>query len=221
MARQIIIGITCEGATDYRFLGSVIKRTFESFAYDCKGEIEFLDVQEIFIEKSDFPTYLKNAALTAHENYGVSILGIHLDADNRSLSTIFESQIIPAIESLNQEKNEYCENILGIVPVTMTEAWMLADEEVFTAEIGTNMTYSQLSINNHLESIRDPKETIQQAIQIAYKNHPKRRRRPKIGELYRPIGNKVRINQLNKLSSYQYFFQSVKEMLIKLNFLED
>ena len=57
MTPQLIIGFVTEGSTDYRFLESIIQRTFEDVAFDCDGEIEILPVQ--YFEKSG----LKNAAL--------------------------------------------------------------------------------------------------------------------------------------------------------------
>ena len=54
MSRQIIIGLTTEGSTDVRFLESVIQRSFEYVAFECRGQIEVLPVQYIEKETGEF-----------------------------------------------------------------------------------------------------------------------------------------------------------------------
>ena len=49
---------------------------------------------------------------------------------------------------------------------------------------------------------------------------PKRRRKSlKIAELYSPIGQKVALNELEKLESYQKFKKAIRSAFRKLNYL--
>jgi len=48
----------------------------------------------------------------------------------------------------------------------------------------------------------------------------KRRRQLKIGQLYLPIGQKIQLQKLESLASYNKFKSSVKEAFIKLNYLQ-
>ena len=108
--------------------------------------------------------------------------------------------------------------MIAIIPVYMTEAWMLADKELFKKELGTDKSDRALGIDKKPETIRDPKDTIKQAIRIAFDHLPKRRNRPKIEELYQPIGAKIRLQKLATLPSFQRFkeeLQSNSECLIK------
>lgn len=219
MAKQLIIGLVGEGPTDYRFLTGVIKRVFEQFAYECKGDIEILDIQEIKIEKQPFISFVEAAAKVAHEEYGVSILCVHTDADAKSDKKAFEERITPAFQAIEKSDKELCKNLIPIVPITMTESWMLADKQLFCEEIGTKQSYSDLDINGNVETINDPKEIIKQAINIVYSKYRKRRRKLNIGELYLPIGRKASIEELMKLKSFQRFVHAVEQMLVKLNFL--
>ena len=67
MTRQITIGFTTEGRTDVRFLESIIQRSFEGVAFECKGKIEVLPVQHIPKQSGDFMDVVKKYAIEADE----------------------------------------------------------------------------------------------------------------------------------------------------------
>lgn len=52
MSRTIYAGLFTEGSTDQRFLESVVKRTFDNVAIECKGDIE-IELNSIIITKTD------------------------------------------------------------------------------------------------------------------------------------------------------------------------
>ena len=101
----------------------------------------------------------------------------------------------------------------------MTEAWMLADKELLKEEIGTTMSNTDLGINRSPESIADPKETIKNALDIAQSHLSGRRSRINIGDLYQPIGQKITMEHLEKLESFNKFKLSVENALKKLKYL--
>jgi hypothetical protein len=219
MTKQLIIGLVAEGSTDYRFLTNIIRRTFEELAFFCQGNVEILDVQEIDVPNKKFVEYLKDAAQKAHEDYGAMVLCIHKDADSRSDENTYSNSITPGLEALNNSTEELCRNIVPVVPIVETESWLLADKALFREEIWTDKTDSDLNIDGDPESITDPKEIIKAAIQIAYSDYPTRRHRPKISELYLPIGQKASLSELRNLSSFRKFENKAKESLRKINYL--
>ncbi len=217
--RQLIIGMIAEGKTDVRFWESVIKRTFESVAFECTGDIEILDIQKIQVAKSTFKEEAMEAAIKGWENYGISTLCVHADADNASDDFIFQHKINPAFEAVENSEQEICKVLVPLVPVQMTEAWILADTALFKEEIGTEKSDNELGIHHSPEHIKDPKQAIKDAIRIALEHFPQRRRRLNIAELYLPIGQKINLEQLEKIPSYFKFKESVREALRKLNLL--
>jgi len=215
--KQLIIGMITEGTTDVRFLESIIKRTFELVAFECTGDIEILDIQKIRVQKATFKEEVMEAAAKGWEDYGISTLCVHADADSASEGATFQYKIIPAFEAVKNSEEEICRVLVPLVPVQMTEAWMLADTTLFKEEIGTNKNDNELGIHFPPENITNPKQAIKEAIQIALKHLPRRRRRLDIAELYLPIGQKINLKQLENIPSYLKFKSSVREALRELN----
>ena len=222
MSIQIVVGFTTEGSTDVRFLESVIQRTFEYVAYECTGQVEVLPIQYIEKQEGSFVELVKDCARQA-ENRGLMVLCIHSDADDSTDANTFTNKIDPAFSEVTHMKSElFCNNLVAIVPIRMTEAWMLSDTELFKSEIGTSKSNLELCIDKSPETYKDPKQTIEDAIRIARQDLTKRRRHDLvIADLYSPIGQKVPLDRLDVLASFQKFKQAVKDAYKKLNYLHD
>jgi hypothetical protein len=121
---------------------------------------------------------------------------------------------------VQQDKTEaLCKNLVAIVPVQMTEAWMLADKNAFKEELGTPKNNQELGLMfplKQVEKIANPKLKIKEMIRIAFKDLPTRRRRVQISSLYSPLGQKVSLDILEQLPSYLRFahFKSRLQKLI-------
>jgi len=220
MNRQVIVGFTTEGPTDVRFLESVIQRTVEEVAFECSGLVEVLPIQYIEKQNGNFVELVKNCARQA-ESLGVMVLCVHVDADARTDADTFDRKIDPAFTAINNLPREHvCKNLVAIVPVQMTEAWMLSDKDLLKEEIGTSKSNLELGIHKLPETYAAPKQAIEAAIRIARQDLTRRRRRKlTIGELYLPIGQRVSLNKLEKLSSYQKFKEAVRSAFQKLGYL--
>lgn len=220
MIRQITIGFTTEGPTDVRFLESIIQRSFESVAFECKGQIEVLPVQHIPKQRGDFVDVVIKYAIEA-DKIGIMVLCVHTDADDTTDEHTFRHKIRPAFAAVNDSLGDgLCKNLVAIVPVQMTEAWMLCDKDLLKAEIGTSKKDEELGIDKFPETYSDPKAAIENAIRSARQNLPKRRRRQlSIMELYSVIGQKISLNSLENLPSYQKFKEALRGAFLKLNYL--
>jgi len=222
MSKQIIIGLTAEGTTDIRFLESVIQRSFENVAFECSGQVEVLPVQYVKKESGAFVDTVIKYARRAQAQ-GIMALCIHADADDSTDVDTFNYKINPAFATV-EKMREYpvCKNLVAVVPVQMTEAWMLSDKELLKAEIGTEKSDIELGIDRLPEVYDDPKHAIETAIRIGWQNFPRRRRHKlTISELYAPIGQKIGLNTLEKLPSYQKFKEAVRGAFINLNYLQE
>ena len=120
-----------------------------------------------------------------------------------------------------EQENDSCSKILvNLIPVHMTEAWILADKRLLKQQIGTTLSDTELNLNKAPESISNPKQAIENAIRIARQNIVKRRRRNLgIGELYAPLGQLINIDQLMDLKSYRQFWDNVINSLKQLNLM--
>lgn len=218
MNNILTIGYIGEGTTDERFLAHIIKRTFEDLAFECKGQIEVYDPQYIKVNSSKFVDKVVDAA--THGKW-LHVLCVHTDADSENDTMSFQNKINPAFENIEQAQGDLCRNIVPIVPVHMTEAWMLADVATLIDEIGTNKAASDLGLPtkiNQVESDSDPKRTIVDAIRLAFENVPTRRR-ISIADLYSPISQNVSLQTLNMLPSYAKFRIAARQALVNLNYM--
>ncbi len=220
MIRQVIIGFTTEGSTDVRFLKSVIQRTFEDVAFECSGQVEVLPVQYIEKQNGNFIEVVKHYAQKA-EKLGVMVLCVHADADEPTDAKAFNDKLNPAFDAIKTQQGEdACKNLVATVPVQMTEAWMLSDKDLLKVEIGTTKNDAELGLHRLPELYTNPKEAIESAIRIARQDLTKRRRHKlTIAELYLTIGQKVSLNKLENLHSYQKFKEAVRIAFQELGYL--
>lgn len=222
MSPLIKIGIFAEGPTDNRFLPSVVKRTFEEVAWTCRQQINILEPE--VIDDLHFPHTFAEKVLAAArqaQQRGVTVLCVHTDADDENDHQAFQFKIQPAFERIHQSTEEVCKLPVAIVPVQMTEAWMLADTELFKKELNTNKTDFELGIHRSPESIANPKAVIEEAIRIATQGTGRRQRRYQlhISDLYQPVGQQVSFDKLSELPSFQRFLEAVGGAFRQLNYL--
>ncbi|MBO4614859.1 MAG: DUF4276 family protein [Bacteroidales bacterium] len=222
MAKQVFIGFTTEGTTDARFLEKIVERTFEEVAYECYCDIEpvlrFINVNKTGLSFTD---YIIKASRQGFDEMGMMILCVHSDADGPTDKTVMKNKIIPAKNAIDLENdNNLCKIIVPVIPIQMMESWMLADKELLKKEIGTSLTDQKLGINKNPETISDPKFVIEEAIRITRQDIVKRKRKDlQIGDIYLSLGQKVSIDMLQKLQSYQCFQEEVRNAYKQLHLL--
>lgn len=219
--RQIFIGIIAEGSTDYRFFEPILTNTLIEIAFECTGEID-LDVKIINTRKGlSFNDWVLNSARKGFEDYGIDILVIHADADDRSNNNTYQFKIHPAIDLiLQQDPNSICTNILPLVPIAETESWMLADKNLLKRFIGTVKSDSELDISGNPENFSNPKAKIENAIRIGRIDMSKKLKESlNISDLYSIIGQSLDLDKLHDFSSFQDFKENIRESFRRLNLL--
>ena len=98
---------------------------------------------------------------------------------------------------------------------------MLSDKELLKKEISTNKDDKELRMNKPPEDYSNPKQVIENAIRIARRDLPRRRRHDlKIGELYQPLGHQIALSALSHLSSCARFKEAVKDAFRKLSYIQ-
>jgi Domain of unknown function (DUF4276) len=152
---------------------------------------------------------------------GLMVLCIHVDADNVDDASVIATRFEPLLEKVAMRVGQdICDVIVPIVPVQMTEAWMLADIALLKDEIGTQLSDLDLGLHRRPESIADPKEVIRAAIRIASEGKSRRHRDDlEISELYQLIGRKIDLSKLRQLKSYLKFEDNVRTAFRQLKYL--
>ncbi|NCQ83674.1 MAG: DUF4276 family protein [Microcystis aeruginosa W13-18] len=223
--KQIIIALATEGSSDHRFLPNIIQRTFERVAFEDQQEIEIFEpICLSQISGENIREKAKKYASQAVEQ-GAMVLCFHADADDKTDENAFNERINPAFNAIKSDKGDLCKNLVAIVPIQMTEAWMLADKELLKKQLCTKKSDSELAIDKHPESFSNPKETIKNAINKAREGIAKRyRNKLKIDDLYSPLATTIELSKLESLSSYKKFEEAVRDIfpqLTKVNNIED
>lgn len=219
---QLVIGLNTEGTTDVRFLTDVIKKTFDAIAFECPKDIEILDIQAIQVNKGEFVPMILEASRKGLETFGISILCVHKDADDKKITDVMAYSFSPLWKTLNeQDEAFYCKEIIPVIPVRMVEAWMLADTQLLKAFINAStMQDKELGLEKKPENYADPKAVIEEAIRKASAGKSKRRRNMiSIAELYEQIGRNIQLEALRKLPSFCHFEKQIREAFRKLNYL--
>ncbi len=220
MPNILTIAYSVEGPTDVRFLQNIIQRTFEEVALLCVGDVEVFEAMPISNPKKG--NFMDNAIEIARQadEMGINVLCIHTDADSDSDENAFSHKINPAFDAILKSKLPICKNLVAIVPIQMSEAWMLADRGALKSELGTQKRDADLGIARKPETVADPKFAIAEAIRLAQTDKPKKSRCITISDLYQPIGQKIRLEVLDTLPSYLKFKTSVTDALKKLNYIQ-
>ena len=219
MGNILQIAFTTEGTTDERFLGNIIEKTFETLLFEAATEIEIHSPVHVSESGETFNEKIKAIATTY--NY-FHVICVHCDSDSKSNADVLKNKIEPAFQ-LVAETNKACKNLVAVIPVQMTEAWMLADIDLFLKEIGTDKACDELNLPckaTQIEKIADPKKRIETALRIAQSGKPKRRHRLKIADLYTPLSQKLNQQQLERLPSCRLFKKNVESALKKLNYIQ-
>ncbi|WP_278555196.1 DUF4276 family protein [Elizabethkingia bruuniana] len=220
MSRQLFLGLISEGSTDNRFLISVIERTVHEIIMSYGDSVTI----EIAILKKEsgkpFIEQVIEANKTYHKENFINLLLIHVDADDSNDLHVCKTKIDPLLEKISQESDDLCKDLVPIIPVYMTESWMLADFELFRDEISTEKSKTELGLNKKPEDYNDPKLSIELALRVINDVKPKKRRHDlKIKDLYQIIGQKVELDKLKILPSYMKFYREILIKLAELNFI--
>lgn len=218
--RMLVVGLATEGETDIRFLNDVVLRSIEHLVYtECSQDVDIF-VNPIRAEKGEsFEDYVRNSIRRGVEECGMMALAMHSDSDKDSYEERFLHKFTPVLESLKANP-EGCDLLIPIIPVRMTEAWMLADKELFKDEIGSDDTDAELGLDKRPESIADPKMLIENDLRMLARKRSRKYDAVAISELYDMLGSKVSVEKLSLLPSFVKFLESVRGALTALGYLK-
>lgn len=222
MPIQLYIGFTVEGSTDTRFLTQVIQNVFEDIAFECRTDVVIEDVRHVHVHKTEFTETMLNASKQAAE-CGITVLCIHADSDARDIENVMEFKFVPFVEALNPlSADDYCKAIVPVIPIQMTEAWMMADKELLKTKIAAQgKRDTDLGLERAPEAYADPKQAIIDAIRVAQAGKTKRRRNElTINDLYDEMGQSIPLQRLRELSSFQHFEENVRSAFRLLGYIE-
>ena len=219
MSNILQIGFTVEGTTDERFLSNIIRKTYENLVFECSSDIEVHSPEFLETDSTDFIAGIE--ALAVEYDF-FHVICVHCDADSKDATRVLSNKINPAFDAVRRNINA-CKNLVAVVPVRMTEAWMMCDLDLLKQKIGTSMSNADLNLPekvHQIERIANPKHTINETIRLSQTEISRRRRKLTISDLYSPISQELSIESLMNLPSYQKFAEDARDSLRELNYLK-
>lgn len=208
---KLFLAFSGEGPTDHRFIPILIERIIQEFFFEKAITAEF-----------SWITFSKNGS--SHDNilkvcsdaFDQHCILFHRDSGNISWNEAYENHFASAVAKIDEDlENHYNKNLIPVIPVRETEAWMLVNKALLKAKIETDLSDNDLLLTykvSRIEEIGDPKSVVEKAILKYHESlTPKQRRYAvKIGELYDLVASEVPISDLDKLDA----FSKMKKTLV-------
>jgi hypothetical protein len=220
--KRLELALYAEGPTDARFLPPIIQRTTEQLLR--RYEVKSADVVTVNIPKITGYNNRDQCILeAARKAANCNILIIHSDADHPTRERAIQERFRPGYELVRRTQESLCKSLLPIIPVRMTEAWMLAAEHDLLREvIGTSLRPQELGLVNRarqVESDPNPKHTLRLIMQRAHSAHSRRHYIVNLDRLYLPLGRRISLDRLSNVPSYRQFVDDLTETLQFLHFI--
>jgi hypothetical protein len=199
--KQLFIGIYSEGPTDWRFFSNLIPRCLEHVFIKHGVDIEILDPIEL--KKETKTTFLEEMQRLEREYSGLSAIFVHMDADGRAIDNTLERKWNPWLESCH-DKTIW----IPVIPIKMLESWVLANVEALERVcMLAKADILEIIGNKPPESIANPKEKTQAIVNAGKSN--------KRLDIETVVAKRMRLEQLEKLPSFQYFLKSIENTLLE------
>jgi hypothetical protein len=195
-----------EGNTDYVFLKRIIQRTLEKML----PHIEILPLTDIH---ANGETQQDKMLAAAREAHGYGLLVFHLDADAPDTKRARAERFDPAYAYTVQHRDEVIREIVPVIPVRITEAWMLVDFDAFREITRTKASQQDAKFPgkpHEVESVQNPKSVIQQAVNQAATS---RRKRILLKDIYAPLAEQIDLAELEKVPAYRSFRDELLHVL--------
>ena len=224
---DLVMAIYAEGRADETFLPIIVQRGAEQIlAQRGRTVVDVLEpiVLNHSIDRA-FPTRAERILEAARRAAGYHALVVHADADHPTRERALQERFMPGLERVCQAQQaleRVCDKLVPMIPVQMTEAWMLADPEALRAVVGTRASVGDLGLPAHareVESDPDPQRTLAEAVRNALAPRP-RRRRIVTGDIFEPLARQINLERLGTVPAYQQFASDLTDTLIALHLAE-
>ena len=214
---RLYLAFSGEGKTDNRFVPNIINRLISEYMFqnNITAEFSWNIIRRTGSSKNNILDLCKR------EN-GFTLVFFHRDSGNDTWEDTFNNHLSSALEIINNDRKErYLRLIVPVIPVKETEAWMLYDKKLLIDKIGVNLTEQELQLDykiSNIENVSNPKERIENAIEIYKLKLPVKRRKysVSISDLYDEIALEIELEKLNSSPSFSALKMSLQEKLDKI-----
>ena len=224
--QTVTLALYAEGSTDGNFLPNIIERTTKSIL--SQRSSQSTQVRLPYSKWNKPVDIVKRDQCILHiarETAIYDALIIHSDGDNRGYEQTLIELFQPGKKLVLDAKDrneDICADLVPLIPVRMTEAWMLADPDALCTVLGKKVEARALGIPTKAKLVEKdlkPKKTLDLIIQAAYPQQSRNWKRFK-AKLYQELGSAIDLKRLSEVDSYQQFVKDITATLQTLNFLQ-
>lgn len=219
---QLQLAFCAEGSTDHRFFPILIQRTARRIIeQQSTMNIIIPPIISVGFEKSGLKR-AEHILQAACEATGSHVLIVHADADEPAPGKAFLERFQPGYQLVQRSDEKLCKTLVPVIPVYMTEAWMLADANALREAIGIDIDIYQLGAPKRakqVEAYANPKQVLKQIVEEAYAKKSRRHRSVEIDYLYELLPYEIRLERLNAVPAYRQFVHDLTDAFKTLNLL--
>jgi hypothetical protein len=198
-----------EGGRDYAFTCEIARRAIDRLLLP-RFFVTAFPISKFGGGLSD----KEQLAQLVNEYYGYRLFIVHYDADHPTTEHVRKTRFEPAYEPIKPTNQTF--DVMPIIPVRNTEAWLLADFAAFAKVTGLRGKADDhgFALKPHLvESDLETKEKIDKAFQLANV------RREREADLLLEIARSVNLDQLYTLPAFAEFQRDLDITLKSLKFI--
>ncbi|MDG4767321.1 DUF4276 family protein [Solwaraspora sp. WMMD406] len=205
--RYLSTALLSEGVSDDQFLPNLLGRALTELC-----EAEFIDQVEVAnvqpLRDRPGPSTVDEAIAMVERNDGAfSMIFYHRDQGANPERVRKEW-----LEPLRKRWTDRREQLVAVVPVRETEAWLLADGQALRDALGVRWTDVEMGLPGsprQVEQIADPKKVL---------NDVTRRVSRSVGDYLGQLGDYVDLDKLQQVPAYRRWWDDTREALTALGY---
>lgn len=217
MARSLTLALVVEGHSDAAALPALVRRLLTKAAQEFEDPPMLVDEVQVLIDQDKAAEPLATRiGRRLRDEQGWNLAVLHADADDRTPDQARRERVDPVRRAIEPDLGSN-QRLVGLIPVRMTEAWLLCDPDAFRVALGSTLSDEALGIPAEPEAVLAPKAALRAAIDRA--RGGRRARRSLAGPDYTArIAEELDLDRLLRLRSARSFRDEAQAALVDLGF---
>lgn len=217
--RWLGLALFAEGASDHRFLDELLRRAVEHLLVGAGHAVDLSPMQRLTTQSTESRRADRIGAGAEQVQGAFHLLFIHADGSDDAARARAE-RVQPGIDAMFARLGTSGRCGVGVVPVRETEAWALGDAACLRGVLGTEKSAADIGLPEtaaEIEQLVDPKKTFADVVRAGRPGR-RGRRRPAPASFLDLVGQRARIEELQRLPAFSALLSELGSALRQLGF---